>query len=59
MKVLAKTLVLGLLFAESQAIHIYNRQWTRMNDNESDEIDADDQGIDDGPLRDETDLVTY
>lgn len=57
MKVIVKSLVLALLLAEAGAHKL--RMMHKMRDNESDEIDADDQDINDGPIENENDLITY
>ena len=59
MKLLIKSLALALFLAEADAYKLYQRQVQRSRDGESDEIDPDDQDINDGPVEDESDLVTY
>lgn len=51
------SLILGLFLSQTAAYKLYQRQG--LFDNESEDIDADDQDINDGPLEHEGDLVTY
>ena len=53
------SLILGLLLADATAYKLYQQQLQRLFDNESEDIDADDQDINDGPLENEVDLITY
>jgi len=59
MKRFAISLVVGLLMAEAGAYKLYQQHLHALQDNESEEIDADDQDINDGELNDPSDLVTY
>lgn len=54
-----QSLVLGLFLAEAGAYRLMMNQGVRLIDNESEDIDADDQAINEGPLDDDNDLVTY
>jgi hypothetical protein len=53
MKYLIKTAVLALLLTSTEAIRISNHK------NESSDIDADDQEIQEGPLNDEKDVAVF
>jgi hypothetical protein len=53
MKYLIKTAVLALLLTSTEAIRITNHK------NESSDIDADDQEIQEGPLNDEKDVAVF
>jgi hypothetical protein len=51
MKFLIKSAVLALLLSSTEGI--------RLNKNESTDIDSDDMEIQEGPLKDETDVAVY
>ena len=59
MKLLVKSLVLALLLAETDAYKLMMKNLHRLRDDESEDIDADDAGINEGPLDDDGDLVAY
>lgn len=60
MKTLMKSLVLALFLANtSEAYKLMQQNMNRIAGNDSEDIDADDQDINDGPLKNENDLLTY
>lgn len=55
-----KSLVLALFLAKTcEAYKLAQRSYLMENGNNSEDIDADDQDINDGPLKNENDLLTY